>query len=110
MVLALPSRYWYNRCNFCLAVTGAESIRLSNAFSHKKNLVLSESLPLKTEGAACGSRCNTPIPEKKPEVTPKRGLIALAVDTQSNKHGVRSGKASLSSNIPGVSVNKELTD
>ena len=48
---------------------------------------------------------------KKPEVTPKRGLIALAVDTQSNKHGERSGKASLSSdNIPGVSVNEELTD
>ena len=54
---------------------------------------------------------NTPIPEK-PEVTPKRGLIALAVDTQSNnKHGERSGKASLSSdNVPGVSVSEELTD
>ena len=49
--------------------------------------------------------------QKKPEVTPKRGLIALAVDTQSNKHGEQSGKASLSSdNIPGVSVNEELTD
>ena len=49
--------------------------------------------------------------QKKPEVTPKRGLIALAVDTQSNKHDERSGKASLSSdNIPGVSVNEELTD
>ena len=49
--------------------------------------------------------------QKKPEVTPKRGLIALAVDAQSNKHGERSGKASLSSdNIPGVSVNEELTD
>ena len=49
--------------------------------------------------------------QKKPEVTPKRGLIALAVDTQSNKQGGRSGKASLSSdNIPGVSVNEELTD
>ena len=43
--------------------------------------------------------------QKKPEVTPKRGLIALAVDTQSDKHGERSGKASLSSNIP-----EELTD
>ena len=55
---------------------------------------------------------NTPIPKKKPEVTPKRGLIALVVDTQSNKkHGERSGKASLSSdNIPGVSVSAELTD
>ena len=49
--------------------------------------------------------------QKKPEVTPKRGLIALAEDTQSNKHGERRGKASLSSdNIPGVSVNEELTD
>ena len=43
--------------------------------------------------------------QKKPEVTPKRGLIALAIDTHSNKHGERSGKASLSSNIP-----EELTD
>ena len=43
--------------------------------------------------------------QKKPEVTTKRGLIALAVDTQSDKHGERSGKASLSSNIP-----EELTD
>ena len=58
MALALPSRYWYKRCNFYLAVTGAESIRLSKAFSHKNNLVLSESLPLKMLGDACGSRCN----------------------------------------------------
>ena len=49
--------------------------------------------------------------KKKPEVIPKRGLIALAVDTESNKHGERSGKASLSSDsIPGVSVSEELTD
>ena len=57
-LLALPSKYWYKRCNFCLAVTGAESIRLSKAFSHKKNLVLSKSFPSKTSGVACGSRCN----------------------------------------------------
>ena len=37
-LLALLSKYWYKRCNFCLAVTGAESITLSKAFSHRKNL------------------------------------------------------------------------
>ena len=48
--------------------------------------------------------CQYTDSRKKPEVTPKRGLIALVVDTQSNnKYGERSGKASLSSdNIPGV--------
>ena len=35
-ILALPSKYWYKRCNFCLAVTGAESITLSKAFSHRR--------------------------------------------------------------------------
>ena len=56
--------------------------------------------------------CQYTDSRKKPEVTPKRGLIALVVDTQSNnKYGERSGKASLSSNnIPGVSVSEELTD
>ena len=44
--------------------------------------------------------CNTPIPEKTGSYT----------ETRLNSPRERNGKASLSSNIPGVSVNEELTD
>jgi len=46
--------------------------------------------------------------QKKPEVAPKRGLIALAVSGEySKQHGERRGVVNLSSDdIPGVSVSE----
>lgn len=51
-LLDLPSKYWYNKCSFCVAVTGIESIKLSIAFSHWKNFVWFCSFPLNTSGLA----------------------------------------------------------
>ena len=56
--LALPSKWWNRRCNFYRGVTGTESMRASNADSHRKNFVLSSSSPLKTSGLAWGKRCS----------------------------------------------------
>ena len=38
--LALPSKCWNRRCNFCRRATGIESMRASKTDSYRKNFVL----------------------------------------------------------------------
>lgn len=52
--LALPSKCWNRRCNFCRRATGIESMRASKTDSYRKNFVLSSSSPLKTSSFAWG--------------------------------------------------------
>ena len=54
---AFPSKCWLRRYSFCWAPISVESIGASKAVSHVKNLV-SDSLPVKTSGLACGSLCS----------------------------------------------------